>query len=164
MKRSDFHYDLPPDLIAQSPLDERTASRLLRFNKRSGALSDHFFKELPELLNAGDLLVFNNTRVIPARLFGHKASGGRVEILVERLLGGHDCMAQVRASKAPKPGGVLVLENGTELQVVGRDGSFFHLQTNAVDLMQQLELMGHMPLKNYVVSGLIFFVINQNWD
>lgn len=150
MKRSDFHYDLPPELIAQSPLEERTASRLLRLDRHSGELSDHLFKELPGLLRAGDLLVFNNTRVIPARLFGHKASGGRVEILVERLLGEHDCIAQVRASKAPKPGGMLLLENGTELKVVGREGGFFHLQTLGVDLMQQLDLLGHIPLPPYI--------------
>ncbi len=150
MKRSDFHYELPPELIAQAPLAERSASRLLRFDKQSGELSDHLFKALPGLLNAGDLLVFNNTRVIPARLFGHKATGGRVEILVERILGEHDCMAQVRASKSPQPGGVLLLENGTELKVVGRDNSFFHLQTMGVDLMQQLELLGHIPLPPYI--------------
>src|SRR5690554_3005227 len=150
MKRSDFHYELPPELIAQSPLAERTASRLLRFDKHSGELSDHLFKELPALLHAGDLLVFNNTRVIPARLFGQKATGGRIEILVERLLGEHDCIAQIRASKAPKPGGLLRMENGTELKVVGREGSFFHLQTMGVDLMEQLELLGHIPLPPYI--------------
>jgi len=150
MKRTDFHYELPPELIAQVPLQERSASRLLRFDKQSGALSDHLFNELPGLLNAGDLLVFNNTRVIPARLFGHKATGGRVEILVERILGEHECMAQVRASKSPKPDAVLVLENGTELTVIGREAGFFHLQTAGVDLMQQLELLGHMPLPPYI--------------
>lgn len=150
MKRTDFHYELPPELIAQVPLEERSASRLLRFDKQSGALSDHFFNELPGLLNAGDLLIFNNTRVIPARLFGHKATGGRVEILVERILAEHDCMAQVRASKSPKTGGVLVLENGTEVTVIGREGGFFHLQTAGVDLMQQLELLRHMPLPPYI--------------
>lgn len=150
MKRTDFHYELPPDLIAQSPLAQRSASRLLRFDKQSGALSDHLFSELPGLLNAGDLLVFNNTRVIPARLFGHKASGGRVEILVERILGEYDCTAQVRASKSPKPGSVLVLENGTVLNVVAREGAFFHLRTTGVDLMEQLETLGHMPLPPYI--------------
>ena len=150
MKRTDFHYELPPELIAQVPLPERSASRLLRFDKQSGALSDHLFNELPGLLRTGDLLVFNNTRVIPARLFGHKATGGRVEILVERILGEHECMAQVRASKSPKPDAVLVLENGTELTVIGREAGFFHLQTAGVDLMQQLELLGHMPLPPYI--------------
>lgn len=150
MKRTDFHYELPPELIAQSPLAQRSASRLLRFDKKTGALRDHLFSELPGLLNAGDLLVFNNTRVIPARLFGRKASGGRVEILVERILGEHECLAQVRASKSPKPGGVLVLENGTELTVVARDGAFFQLKTAGVDLMRQLETLGHMPLPPYI--------------
>ena len=150
MKRTDFHYDLPQELIAQAPLEKRSASRLLRFDKHSGALADHMFNELPGLLNPGDLLVFNNTRVIPARLFGRKASGGRVEILVERILGEHECLAQVRASKSPKPGGILVLENGTELMVTARDGAFFQLQSAGVDLMQQLEQLGHMPLPPYI--------------
>ena len=150
MKRTDFHYDLPAELIAQAPLTERSASRLLKFDKHSGALSDHFFKELPDLLNAGDLLVFNNTRVIPARLFAHKSTGGKIEILVERLLGEQECLAQVRASKAPREGGILVLENGTELLVVGREGSFFHLRSLDCDLMPQLDQLGHMPLPPYI--------------
>jgi len=117
MKRKDFHYELPTELIAQLPLDQRSASRLLCFDKRDGYLTDRKFSDLASLLKAGDLLVFNNTKVIPARLFGHKASGGRVEILIERLLGERQCLAQVRASKAPKPGGTIVLEDGSELQV-----------------------------------------------
>jgi S-adenosylmethionine:tRNA ribosyltransferase-isomerase len=150
MKRTDFHYDLPAELIAQAPLTERSGSRLLRFDKHSGAVADHLFSDLPDLLQAGDLLVFNNTRVIPARLFAHKSSGGKVEILLERLLGEQDCLAQVRASKAPREGGILVLENGTELMVVGRQGSFFHLRSLDCDLMPQLEKLGHMPLPPYI--------------
>lgn len=150
MKRTDFHYDLPPELIAQAPLKERSGSRLLRFDKHDGRLSDHLFNALPDMLKPGDLLVFNNTRVIPARLFGHKASGGRVEILVERLLGERDCLAQVRASKSPKQGGILILENGTELVVCGREGSFFQLRSPHCDLMPQLEQLGHMPLPPYI--------------
>ena len=150
MKRTDFHYDLPPELIAQMPLDQRSASRLLRFDKQSGHLNDHEFNDLPDMLNRGDLLVFNNTKVIPARLFGVKASGGRVEILVERLLNKHQCLAQVRASKSPKPGGMLILEGGHELQVLGRQGSFFQLQAVGDDLMKLLLKFGHMPLPPYI--------------
>lgn len=150
MKRTDFHYDLPPELIAQMPLEQRSASRLLCFDKQSGRLNDHKFNELPSMLNRGDLLVFNNTKVIPARLYGVKASGGRVEILVERLLNKHQCLAQVRASKSPKPGGLIILEGGHELQVLGRQGSFFQLQAVGADLMKLLLNLGHMPLPPYI--------------
>jgi S-adenosylmethionine:tRNA ribosyltransferase-isomerase len=116
-------------------------------------LSDRKFSDLPELLNPGDLLVFNNTEVIPARLYAHKTSGGRVEILVERLLGARECLAQVRASKSPKPGGVLVLEDGSELQVLERQEGFFHLRSAAADLMELLKNLGHMPLPPYITRA-----------
>ena len=150
MKRTDFHYQLPAELIAQVPLEQRSASRLLCFDRVSGGLSDRNFSDLPALLNAGDLLVFNNTEVIPARLHGRKASGGRVEILVERLLSKQECLAQVRASKSPKPEGKLILEDGTELTVLGREDDFFHLQAVDSDLMCLLQDLGHMPLPPYI--------------
>lgn len=150
MKRTDFHYELPQELIAQRPLDQRSASRLLCLGRLSGQLSDRQFNELPTLLDAGDLLVFNNTRVIPARLFGTKASGGRVEVLVERLLSRSECLAQVRASKSPKPGGILILEDGSELRVLQRQEGFFHLQSVNADLMDLLQVLGHMPLPPYI--------------
>ncbi len=150
MKRTDFQYQLPSELIAQLPLEERSASRLLCFDKNSGGFSDRKFSDIPTLLNPGDLLVFNNTEVIPARLYGNKASGGRVEILVERLLNQHECLAQVRASKSPKPGGTLILEDGSELQVLGREDGFFHLQAVGCDLMDLLQGLGHMPLPPYI--------------
>ena len=153
MKRTDFYYDLPAELVAQAPLAERSASRLLCFGRRDGNLSDRRFTDLPQLLNPGDLLVFNDTRVIPARLFGRKASGGRVEILIERLLSRRECLAQVRASKSPKPGGTLVLEDGCELQVSGREGSFFRLQATGEDLMDTLQRLGHMPLPPYITRA-----------
>jgi len=150
MKRTDFDYELPTELIAQTPLDQRSASRLLCFDRRSGNLGDRQFSDLPTLLKPGDLLVFNNTEVIPARLFGSKASGGKVEILIERILGKQECLAQVRASKTPKPGGSLILEDGSELQVLGREGDFFHLQAAEADLMDLLKSLGHMPLPPYI--------------
>jgi S-adenosylmethionine:tRNA ribosyltransferase-isomerase len=150
MKRTDFYYQLPAELIAQRPLEHRSASRLLCYDRQSGALSDRQFSELPELLNPGDLLVFNNTEVIPARLYAHKDSGGRVEILVERLLNRQECLAQVRASKSPKPGRKLVLEDGSELWVLGRQDGFFHLRSNDADLMGLLQELGHMPLPPYI--------------
>jgi S-adenosylmethionine:tRNA ribosyltransferase-isomerase len=150
MKRTDFHYELPTELIAQAPLEKRSSSRLLCFDRQSGELNDRVFSDLPALLNPGDLLVFNNTEVIPARLYGSKASGGRIEILVERLLNKQECLAQVRASKSPKPGGYLLLEDGSELLVLGREDGFFHLQAAAGDLMGLLQGLGHMPLPPYI--------------
>jgi S-adenosylmethionine:tRNA ribosyltransferase-isomerase len=150
MKRTDFDYHLPRELIAQMPLAQRSASRLLCFDKTTGDLSDRRFSELPGLLAAGDLLVFNNTEVIPARLFGKKDSGGRVEVLVERLLNQQECLAQVRASKSPKAASLLILEDGSELQVLGRVDSFFHLKAVGGDLMGLLKDLGHMPLPPYI--------------
>jgi S-adenosylmethionine:tRNA ribosyltransferase-isomerase len=150
MKRTDFYYHLPQELIAQRPLEQRSASRLLCVDRQSGDLSDRQFNDLPGLLSPGDLLVFNNTKVIPARLYGFKASGGRVEILVERLLNKRECLAQVRASKSPKPGGKLVLEDGSELLVLGRQDSFFQLRSVNADLMGLLQNFGHIPLPPYI--------------
>jgi S-adenosylmethionine:tRNA ribosyltransferase-isomerase len=150
MKRSDFHYELPAELIAQVPLRQRSDSRLLCYDRQSKALHDRRFSDLPDLLEPGDLLVFNNTRVIPARLFGTKASGGKIEILVERLLSGTECLAQVRASKSPRPGGTLLLEDGSRIHVLAREGGFFHLQAVDGDLMELLQRHGHMPLPPYI--------------
>jgi len=150
MKRTDFYYDLPEELIAQQPLEQRSASRLLCLDRLSGQWSDRHFADLPGLLAAGDLLVFNNTKVIPARLYGRKASGGRVEVLVERLLNKQQCLAQVRASKSPKPGGILILEDGSELRVLKRQDGFFYLESVDSDLMDLLQGLGHMPLPPYI--------------
>ena len=150
MKRSDFHFDLPPELIAQRPLARRGASRLLCLDGPTGAVTDRHFADLPTLLRPGDLLVFNDTRVMRARLFGHKASGGRVEILVERLLGPDRVLAQVRASKSPKAGGRLVLESGAALECLGREGEFFELRALDGDFPTLMERHGHMPLPPYI--------------
>ena len=150
MKRTEFNYQLPPGLIAQRPLEQRSASRLLCLDRQSGGLNDRQFKDLPSLLEPGDLLVFNNTKVIPARLFGHKTSGGRVEILVERLLNTQECLAQVRASKSPKPGAELVLDDGSQLRVLARQDGFFQLQSIGTGLMDLLQRLGHMPLPPYI--------------
>ena len=120
MKRSDFQFELPERLIAQAPLPQRSDSRLLRLDRGSGGLTDLKFADLGSLLEPGDLLVRNNTRVIPARLFARKESGGRVEILLERLLSERHCIAQLRSSKSPRPGTVLLLENGAAIVVTGR--------------------------------------------
>ena len=150
MKLSDFHFDLPRELIAQQPLTRRSASRLLRLDRRSGALQDAAFRELPELLAPGDLLVFNNTRVIPARVFGRKETGGHVEIMLERLLDDRECLAQLRVSKPLREGGRILLEDGSALEVVARDGVFFHLRSAGPGLAVLLERFGHMPLPPYI--------------
>lgn len=150
MQRSDFSFDLPAGLIAQTPLPERAASRLLHLDA-AGAIADRRFRDLPDLLRPGDLLVLNDTRVIPARLLGRKASGGRVEVLVERLLGAGRVLAQVRASKAPREGARLHLEGPIEAEVLGRDGEFFVLELRGdADALTLLERHGHMPLPPYI--------------
>jgi len=150
VKRSDFQFDLPPELIAQQPLARRSDSRLLRLSKSGGEVVDGHFRDLPGLLRPGDLLVFNNTRVIPARLFGRKATGGRVEILLERMLSDTDCMVQLRSSKSPGPGSVIFLEDGSEIEVTGREDSFFSLRLRDGSLAEKLEKLGHMPLPPYI--------------
>jgi S-adenosylmethionine:tRNA ribosyltransferase-isomerase len=149
MNRSDFYFDLPQELIAQYPLPERTASRLLVLSENS--VQDNFFNDLPDLLQAGDLLIFNNTRVIPARLFGQKETGGKVEVLVERVLDEHRVLAHVRASKSPRADSKLSLEGGVEVTVLGRDGELFELLFEGGDsVISQLEQYGHMPLPPYI--------------
>ena len=158
MQRTDFRYQLPPELIAQHPLPERGASRLLRLDGASGRISHHRFGELLDFLQPDDLLVFNNTRVIPARLWGRKASGGRVEILIERLAGTHDALAHIRASKSPKAGTILELSAGEgeapgphRLTVTGRDDALFRLSSQGgPPLAGILRDIGHMPLPPYI--------------
>ncbi|MEM1404135.1 MAG: tRNA preQ1(34) S-adenosylmethionine ribosyltransferase-isomerase QueA [Pseudomonadota bacterium] len=153
MQRSDFTYDLPDELIAQHPLSERSASRLLSVDGPSGDVSHLSFKDLPPLLRDGDLLVFNNTRVIPARLYGHKESGGRVEVLIERVTGETTALSHVRASKSPKPGTrIFVGDEETklgEVLVTGREGALFALESD-LRIAQLLERFGHMPLPPYI--------------
>ncbi len=151
LKKSDFHYDLPEALIAQAPLAERSASRLLLVPPSPQPLQDRHVRDLPELLQAGDLLVFNDTRVIPARLFGHKASGGRVEILIERLLGEQQARAQIGASKSPKAGSRIALDAGGEAEVLGRDGEFYLLRFHVDDALESWLLhAGRLPLPPYI--------------
>jgi S-adenosylmethionine:tRNA ribosyltransferase-isomerase len=153
VKRSDFHYDLPPELIAQQPLERRSDSRLLRVDRARGQFSDHVFRELPGMLEPDDLLVFNDTRVLPARLFARKPGGGKVEVLLERLLDGHHCLAQLRVSKPPRAGGTLLLEDGSELAVEGHDGAFFRLASAREPFAQILQRLGHTPLPPYIARA-----------
>lgn len=150
MKRSDFRFELPTDLIAQQPLARRSDSRLLHLSRAQGHRHDHVFRQLPDLLHPHDLLVFNDTRVIPARLHAHKETGGKVEILLERLLDDRTCLAQLRVSKTPAAGSSLVLEDGAALLVIGREGEFFRLRSNTEILTSIVNRLGHMPLPPYI--------------
>ncbi|MCB1776723.1 MAG: tRNA preQ1(34) S-adenosylmethionine ribosyltransferase-isomerase QueA [Candidatus Competibacteraceae bacterium] len=151
MRRQDFHYDLPPELIAQHPLPQRSASRLLTLNGVSGQFSDRWFRDLSGLLRPGDLLIFNNTRVIPARLFGRKASGGRFQLLVERLLDEQRALVQLRASKTPKPGGELQFDAGFTATVLDRHGDLFEIRMNdGQSWLTLLEQQGRIPLPPYI--------------
>ena len=152
MKTSDFHYELPAELIAQAPLPERSASRLLVVPAGQAALQDRQVRDLPSLLQPGDLLVFNDTRVIPARLFGNKATGGRVEILIERLLGGDEARAQLGVSKPPQIGSRIALDAGGEAEVLARgDGGFWQLRFHVAESLEQwLQHAGRLPLPPYI--------------
>ncbi|MBK1691522.1 tRNA preQ1(34) S-adenosylmethionine ribosyltransferase-isomerase QueA [Ectothiorhodospira mobilis] len=151
MQVSDFTYTLPPERIAQAPLPERSAARMLCLDGADASLADRHVRDLPQLLRPGDLLVFNDTRVIPARLTGHKTpSGGRVEVLLERLQGPQRALAHVRASKPPREGTRLWLEEAVEAVVEGREGDLFRLRFEGGEVLEQLERHGHMPLPPYI--------------
>jgi S-adenosylmethionine:tRNA ribosyltransferase-isomerase len=158
MQLTDFTYDLPPGLIAQHPLPERGASRLLHLDGASGAISHHAFGDFLDFIGPDDLLVFNDTRVIPARLWGRKASGGKVEILIERIVGSHRAVAHIRASKSPKAGTIIELcadetaaPGDYRLTVTDRDNALFHISSEGgpalTDILQDV---GHMPLPPYI--------------
>jgi len=151
MKLSDFYFDLPESLIAKHPTSERTASRMLCLDAQNAEVKHRQFVDIVDLINPGDLLVFNNTRVIPARLFGQKETGGKVEILIERVLEDQTALAHIRASKSPKEGTKLMLEGGLNVTVLGRRDTLFHLQfENNDNVFQLLEQHGHMPLPPYI--------------
>jgi len=152
LKTADFHYVLPEELIAQAPLAQRSASRLLVVPPAPLAFADQQIKDLPQWLRPGDMLVFNNTKVIAARLFGHKLTGGRVEILLERLLGEQRALAQIRASKAPKPGAEMKLATGALVRVVQREDTFYILDFSNLPtpLSNWLEHAGQLPLPPYI--------------
>ncbi len=149
MRVADFHFELPDELIARHPLAERRASRLLVLDGPSGQLSHRQFPDLLDYLRPGDLMVFNDTRVIPARLFGQKASGGRLEILVERLFDEQRVLAHVRASKSPKPGSRIHLDSGGEAEMLARHDALFELRFDE-PVLALLERIGHMPLPPYI--------------
>ena len=156
MRVSDFSFDLPEALIARYPKAERTSSRLMTLNGDSGVITDGVFTDIVAQLNSGDLLVFNNTRVIPARMFGQKASGGKIEVLVERIVDQNTALAHIRASKSPKVGNELFLGNEDsdvkiKATMVARHGALFELKFNSdQSVLDVLDKIGHMPLPPYI--------------
>ena len=150
MRRQDFSYDLPDDLIAYAPCPERTQSRLLCLDGVSGQMQHQQFSDLLAHVKPGDLMVFNNTRVIAARLFATKETGGKVEVLVERIVSAHSVLAHVRSSKSPKAGGRLLLENGLVITVTGRRDALFELNFAEARVLEVLDDIGHMPLPPYI--------------
>ncbi|WP_068547161.1 tRNA preQ1(34) S-adenosylmethionine ribosyltransferase-isomerase QueA [Thalassotalea crassostreae] len=151
MRVSDFSFELPNELIARYPQAERSASKLMSVDGNSGDLEHLSFDQIIDQLNAGDLLVFNNTRVIPARVFGTKASGGKFEMLVERVLDQHRVLAHVRCSKSPKPGNELLLEGKVKATMVARHDALFEIEFSGEEsVFDILEDIGHMPLPPYI--------------
>lgn len=149
MQRSDFSFELPDELIARYPTEQRRDSRLMVVTGKTQEIKP--FTSLLDLVEAGDLLVFNNTRVIPARLYGRKTSGGKVEVLIERPLDEHTALAHVRSSKSPKAGARLILEEQIEVECLGREGALFKLRFLGTEtLFDLLDKHGHMPLPPYI--------------
>lgn len=157
MKTRDFHYHLPEHLIAQKPCEIRSQSRLLHYSRAEKGIEHLHFSSLIDLVDNGDLLVFNNTRVIPARMYGKKETGGKVEILIERLTGQQQCLAHIKASKSPKPGTIITLYGKDKnleftVEVEGREGDLFALTSHSNHTMADImENIGHMPLPPYII-------------
>jgi len=151
MKVSDFSFQLPNELIARYPMADRSASRLLSLDGQTGLLKHLHFTDIVDLIDKDDLLIFNDTRVIPARLFGEKETGGKIEVLVERVLDEKSFLAHLRSSKSPKPGCKLRLENSVDAVMVKRHGALFEIQIeNDKSVLEILEAIGHMPLPPYI--------------
>jgi S-adenosylmethionine:tRNA ribosyltransferase-isomerase len=152
MQRTDFHFELPEELIAQRPVTPRSASRLLVLDGGSGALGDRTFRELPLLLGEGDVLVFNDTRVVPARVHGTKATGGKVELLLERAENADTALVQARASKGLKPGATVSLPGGHSARMIEREGDLYRLRFSS-GVLEFFEAHGEVPLPPYIVRS-----------
>ncbi|MBK8815880.1 MAG: tRNA preQ1(34) S-adenosylmethionine ribosyltransferase-isomerase QueA [Methylococcaceae bacterium] len=151
MKKSDFSYQLPEDLIAQKPLPERIASRLLTLNKTTGEIRDKQFSDFINLIEPSDLLVFNDTKVIPARLYGSKTTGGKVEVLIERILDDHHAVAHVKASKSSKQGAVIKFDHEVNCIVKGREDDLFVIEFDTGrSILEIVNQIGHIPLPPYI--------------
>lgn len=151
MRRQDFYYHLPDELIAVKPADTRSGSRLMHVDGPTGSITHRQFQDIIDLVAPGDLMVFNNTKVIPARVFGKKSTGGQIEVLVERILSDHQVLAHIRSSRSPKPGAELTLGDKYNVQVEGRDGALFKLNFgDDQSVLSVLEDIGHIPLPPYI--------------
>lgn len=152
MRLNDFSFDLPSDLIARYPLAERSASRLLCVDSKNNALQHQHFGHVIDLIQEGDLLVFNDTKVIPARIFGQKATGGQAEVLVERILDKQRILAQVRVSKAPRPGSILQFPGDIQLEILAKQEQFYELYYHKTDrtILEVIESIGQIPLPPYM--------------
>lgn len=152
MRLNDFNFDLPPELIARYPLAERSASRLLCVDSENQALKHQHFGHVFDLMQAGDLLVFNDTKVIPARIFGQKETGGQAEVLVERILDKQRVLAQVRVSKAPRPGSFLQFPGDIQLEILAKQEQFYELRYLKTDrsILDVIESIGQIPLPPYM--------------
>ena len=151
MQRTDFFFDLPEELIAKFPAEQRTQSRLLTLDGQSGALCDKHFYDIVDFINEGDLVVFNNTKVIPARAYGKKSTGANIEILVERVTGEHTAIVHLKSSRSPKEGATLIFDNGYEAIMKARHGALFELEfTSEKSVLTILNEIGHIPLPPYI--------------
>ena len=148
MRLEYFRFDLPDELIARQPTADRRGSRLLAMDA-TGAIEHRGFADILDHIQAGDLLVFNNTKVIPARLFGKKETGGNVELLIERITDNQTALAHIRASKSPKAGARLLFDHGFSAEMLGRVDDLFELEFSA-PLLSLLDKIGHMPLPPYI--------------
>jgi len=162
MQKKDFYFDLPEDLIAQFPSENRSESRLLCMDKLNGELKDNSFTDIVDLLNPGDLMVLNNTKVIPARLFGQKESGGKLEVMVERVLESNRALAFVKASKAPKPGAKIIIADRINAEIVARHDNLFELFFDIDNsLFDVLEEHGEIPLPHYMQRDVTDFDLSR---
>lgn len=152
MNKQDFYFDLPPELIAQYPLAHRSDSRLLTYNRQIGEYGHHQFREIADFLKPGDLLVMNDSKVIPARLYGHKTTGGKVELLVERITGEFTFLAHIKTSKVLKSGAFIHLEQNRQLEVLDRQDDLFVCKANT-DVLELLYGVGHIPLPPYITRN-----------
>src|SRR5215216_3017484 len=152
MKKSDFYFDLPSALIAQYPLAQRSDSRLFAYHRADKRYQHSTFKDLSELLHPGDLLVLNNSKVIPARFYGTKDTGGKVEFLIERIVNSFLFWAHIKASKSPKPKTFIVLESESKIEVIEKKEDLY-LCRSFIDIHQLLEKLGHIPLPPYILRN-----------
>jgi S-adenosylmethionine:tRNA ribosyltransferase-isomerase len=151
MRTEDFDFYLPDTLIAQHPTKNRGGSRLLHLDGKTGALQDEMFSHFPNFISKDDLIIFNDTRVIKARLFGNKATGGAIELMVERILNEHEALAHIRASRSPKAGALLKLADSIDVEVLGRNDDLFHVRfLSQYSILDLLDQYGNLPLPPYI--------------